>query len=93
MINWLSLAFNSLWILGLALALAAFSYASWQASLRKEKLGYRLRQPNIQNWLNIAFALFCFGLAGTSKTWWEIVLWFLLGLLFIGQVVSTRFKR
>ena len=39
MIDWFNLAANSLWILGCAIALAVLSYASWQASLRREKIG------------------------------------------------------
>ncbi len=92
MIDWLNLATNSLWILGCALALACFSYASWQAWLYKEKLRDRLRLPDIQRPLFIAGILFCAGLAATSKSLVEIVLWGILGVFLILELVFS-FRR
>jgi len=87
MIDWIDLVENTLWILGCALALATFSYASWQASLNHEKLGYRLGQRNIRIPTGIAFILFCIGLADTSRQWWEIGLWIILAILFFVQTI------
>jgi presenilin-like A22 family membrane protease len=86
MIDWIDLASNALWILGLAVALATLSFASWQASLYHEKLRARLRQPAIQIPLNLAGVLFCAGLAATSGRFFEIVLWIVLGIAFAVQV-------
>lgn len=87
MIDWINLVENSLWILGFALALATFSYASWQASRNHEKLGYRLGQKNIRIPTSIALLLFCMGLAATSRQWWEIGLWIILAILFFIQII------
>jgi hypothetical protein len=89
MIDWVNLAANSLWILGLALALAALSYASWQASLAREKLRTRLGQPGTQTVLNLAGVLFCAGLAASSVRMWEIVVWVVLAVLFLAQIVAA----
>lgn len=90
MIDWLNLAANSLWIVGLALALAVVSYASWEAAQSAEKLRARLAHPARQAALDFAGALFCLGLAATSASWWEKLLWGalagLFGLFFAGQL-------
>jgi len=61
MIDFLSLAANALWILGLALILAALSWAYWIAA-----------QENVR--FRVARALDG-GLAATARTGWEHVLW------------------
>jgi len=89
MIDWLNLIWNALWILGLAVGLATLSYASWEASIYKEKFSVRLRRSTPQAVLNLAGVLFCLGLAGTSRRWWEIGLWLLLGVSFIFQAITA----
>jgi hypothetical protein len=86
-IDWFNLAANSLWILAAAIALAAVSFASWEASLKKVKFRQQLNQSGYQAVLNIAGLMFCLGLAGTSGRWWEIVLWLLLSVWFAFQLV------
>ena len=93
MIDWFNLAANALWILGCALALGTFSYASFQASLRGEKLRTYLGRPAMQATIDLAGALFCAGLAATSKPAWQMALWAVLGVLFLVQMVfSLRHK-
>lgn len=89
MIDWPNLAFNTLWILGLALALVALSYASWEASVYHEKFRARLNRPPIQISLDLAGVLFCAGLAATSGKTYEVVLWAILGVAFAGQTVYS----
>jgi hypothetical protein len=93
MIDWLNLAFNALWIIACALALATLSYASWQASIAKEKTLTILKKPAYMATLNVAGLLFCAGLAGTSSATLEILLWSVLGVLFAVQVVLLAFKK
>lgn len=88
MIDWANLAANSLWILGCTLALATLSYASWEASVYKDKFTARLKKPAIQISLNLAGILFCAGLAATSSKTYEIILWSVLALLFLLQVAA-----
>jgi hypothetical protein len=93
MIDWFNLAGNALWILGCALALGTLSFASWQASIRNERLRHRLANSNIQAAFNAAGMLFCAGLAATSETTLEIVLWSVLGVLFLIQgILGVRQK-
>jgi hypothetical protein len=89
MIDWLNLAWNALWIAGLAVGLATLSYTSWEASVYKEKFSARLRRSAPQAALSLAGVLFCLGLAGTSQRWWEMGLWLLLGAGFVYQAVAV----
>lgn len=91
MIDWFNLVANSLWILGCAIALATLSYASWQASILKEKLRPRLDAPGTQRSLYLSGILFCAGLAGASDSTFEVILWAVLGFLFcLGLIQSIR---
>jgi small-conductance mechanosensitive channel len=93
MIDWFNLAANALWIIGLALALAAVSHASWQAAQHHEKLRTWLGQPSYQIYFDLAAVLFCLGMAATSRRVWEIILWSGLAVLFIAQAVVEKFVR
>ena len=89
MINWISLAANSLWILGLALGLAALSYASWAARLQAGTLRRQLQQAAYQRLITLAGALFCLGLTATAAAAWEMAVWALLTLAFMAQLALT----
>lgn len=77
---------NSLWIVGLAVLLAVLSWASWAASEEKMRLRSVLGRGGVQRVLNLGLFLFCAGLAATSRTWWEALLWGLLALAFVVQI-------
>lgn len=77
MIDWINLIGNSLWILGCALALAAFSHASWAASRQKEKLLSSLYRPVYQTILKLAAILYGMGMAVSAASKVEMALWLL----------------
>jgi len=85
MIDWVNLFFNSIWILGAALALAVFSMAYYQIQSRGEKLKKTLNTSRFAITLSIAGGLFCLGMTLTSNKWWEIGLWIILVGLFCFQ--------
>jgi hypothetical protein len=93
MIDWYGVFANSLWIMGLSFALATFSYASWQASLNHERTLTRLRHPEVLIAFSLSALLFCAGLAATSDTIFEIVIWSILGLLSLIQVYLLLRQR
>jgi len=74
---------NSLWLLGLAVLLAGLSWAGWVGQTARLRLRAVLGQPPIQRTLNLGLALFCAGLAASSRTWWERVLWGLLAAAWV----------
>ena len=93
MIDWANLAANALWIVGCAIALGTLSYASWEASVVKDKFTNRLKLPSYQIALNLAGFLFSAGLAWTSDTTLETVLWSILTVAFFAQMVAAYWRR
>ena len=53
MIDWWGVFSNAIWISGAALALAALSYASWEASVQHQRLRQALGRSSIQAALNM----------------------------------------
>jgi hypothetical protein len=93
MIDWYSLIANSLWIVGCALALAAFSYASWQASLYHQKLLAHLRSPGVLRAFSAAGVLFCLGLTALSDYGPWLFLWGILAFLLLLQFAFSFRQR
>jgi len=84
MIDFRSVAANALWILGLALILAALSWARWIAVRENVRFRVALRYPGVARALDGGLMLFCAGLAATARIGWERVLW---GVLAVGFLV------
>jgi hypothetical protein len=93
MINWTNLAANALWILGLSLALATLSHASWRASAQHQRLRERLKRSSVTIPLNLAGLFFSMGLAATSDRALEIALWLVLVAAFTVQTVLLILHR
>jgi succinate dehydrogenase hydrophobic anchor subunit len=92
-IDWFNLAANSLWILGCALALASFSYASWRASLTRVKLGDYLESSGVRQALYLAGLLFCVGLAILTVSLLGRILWAILSLAFGAGVILATLRK
>jgi hypothetical protein len=90
-IDWQSLFFNSFWILGLAILLAAFSYHYWVAQQAEVRLNEQLNTPPFQQLFWLSFVFIGVGLVGTSTAWWEMGIWLLFTLWSI--VNSVRLWR
>jgi hypothetical protein len=89
MIDWINLAFHALWILGCASALAALSYASWEATLLGVSLRSRLQQAAYAKAFNLSGFLIGLGAGGAVQSWWLKALWFILAGLFLLQTVAA----
>ena len=89
---WLVLA-NGLWILGLAVILAALSWASWVAHEQKRTFIRVLGQADSQRALCGGLALFCAGLAATGYRPWMQVIWGLLAAVWLGLFVWTFWRK
>ncbi len=89
LIDWAGVAKNALWILGLAVILAALSYVDWWAGVNHQRLTAALRTPVFQTPFNLGMTLFATGLASTSRSWWEIGAWSALLLLFAWQTITS----
>jgi hypothetical protein len=75
MINWQSVIFNSFWIFGLAVLLAAFSYYYWEATQYGRPLREQLSQAAFLRFFWLAILLVSIGLIGTSQQIWEMAVW------------------
>ena len=97
MINWFGVFHNALWIFGLAVVLAALSYADWRRRLAVPRVSFRkaLAEPGFQAAVSLGFTLFCAGLALSSTVWWQIAAWAALGLFFVwnGLTCLRRMKQ
>lgn len=95
MIDWLNLVANATWILGCAMALAAVSYAHWEARARGERLGSVLGRRQMQIVVYLAGVLFCAGAAAASQSVLEVILWLILVAFFASQVWGhwVRWRR
>ncbi|RMF35770.1 MAG: hypothetical protein D6759_04415 [Chloroflexi bacterium] len=84
---------NALWVVGLAIILAAFSYADWLA----HDWGVSSRQVLSSSIFWVPFstgmALVCLGLALVGRGGWERVVWAALALLFAGQGWTMKRSR
>lgn len=80
MIDWVALGFNALWMLGLAILLAAFSYHRWLAHEYGRALRDVLSQRSWKLTFTSAMLLVCGGVAGgIVERWWERMIWTALG--------------
>ena len=97
MIDWYGVFHNALWIFGLAIVLAALSYADWRRRLASPRVSFRkaLSEPGFQAAVSLGFTLFCAGLALGSTVWWQIVAWAALALFFVwnGLTCLRRMKQ
>jgi len=86
MVDWASLAFNGLWVLGAAVILAAFGFSCYEAERQAEPLRTRLSAQGFQLPLAMGMFLISLGAALLASPWWERLLWGLLCLASIGQL-------
>ena len=93
MIDWVNVAFNALWIAGLALILAAFSYHQWLAGETARRLRDVLSQPSWKLPFSAGMLLTCIGFSyGLAERWWEKTMWTALAAAYGWQLV-TVFRR
>lgn len=93
MIDWINLGSNALWIVGLSIALAALSYASWDASNHHESFRSSLKKPGLMMSLNLAGLFFSLGMAATASSILVIILWMILAITFAAQIVTAGLRK
>lgn len=92
LIDWARVARGALWIGGLSVALAAWSYAFWRARDRHVPLQQALARPRFQVTLNLGLAGFALGLAWGAATLWERLAWLALAIVFAWQAAGSLWK-
>ena len=94
MIDWVNIALNALWILGLSTILAAFSYHRWLAGETSRRLRDVLAQPSWRLPFTVGMALTCVGFGyGLAVRWWEKTIWTALALSYAWQFVMVLRHR
>ena len=93
MIDWYSVGFGALWILGLGLVTAALSFANYLASQQKRRFRQALEMPACRIMIDLGLVFFCVGLAGGVSAVWERLLWAVLALVFALQTWQARKMR
>ena len=89
MIDWLGIVFHSFWLLGAATLLAGFSYHWWVAAEENRPVRQQLNQTSFRLTAWIALLLIGIGLAGTSQTLWETILWIIISLFCLAQLIQV----
>jgi len=90
MINWLSVIANGLWVAGLSVILAALSYTRWLAGQAGRSWGAELSQPGSLRVCLAGLFLVGLGLAGTSRSTWQVALAVALLLGCVVALLSLR---
>jgi Zn-dependent membrane protease YugP len=93
MIEGSRLVFHALWIIGLALLLAAFSHAQWAAGLHRRSLRKTLWRPRCRLAMAFGLILFALGLMLTATAWWLRVAWVGIILLSLWEGVAAWRER
>jgi hypothetical protein len=91
MIDWYSVGFGALWIMGLGLVTAGLSLANFFGCTQIWKFRQALKMPAYRIMIGLGSVLFCLGLAGSVSTLWEHLLWAVLALIFALQ--SWRMRK
>jgi hypothetical membrane protein len=71
---------NALWILGLSVLLAVWSYASYEASRAGQKVRAKLDELGYALVIDAGLLLFLVGMATTEDRWWARALWIVMAL-------------
>ncbi len=82
MIDWVNVAFNAAWVLGLAVLLATLSHADWRRHCDKIRWRDVLSRASYHSLLNGGLVLVCLGLLGSGQGLLEKVLWGLMAIWF-----------
>ncbi|HSR32018.1 MAG TPA: hypothetical protein VLY63_15750 [Anaerolineae bacterium] len=87
MIDWWGVIHNSLWVTGLALALAVLSMVHYEARVDRVRLRKKLSERRFQLPFTVGMVLLCLGLLLSSRQWWQIIIWGLLTALSAGRAL------
>src|SRR5438477_5766834 len=94
MIDWINVALNALWVVGLSVILAAFSYHHWLAAESSRPLRDVLSRPSWTVPFSAGMALTCLGFGyGLGSRWWERAIWTALAIVFTYELLTNLRQR
>jgi hypothetical protein len=86
-IDWPALIRGAVWILGLSICLAAWSYATWWAGVHRVSWRRAVAMPIFTVPFFVGLALFSAGLAWGLDRLWMRVLWAVIGVWCVWEIV------
>lgn len=89
LIDWPALVRNALWVLGLSIVLAAWSYLSWLAARRAVRVWRAVDWPVFVVPASAGLMLFAASLAWGAVRAWERILWIILAAAFLAQMAQS----
>jgi sulfite exporter TauE/SafE len=93
-IDWYFVFTNSLWILGLSVVLAAFSYHHWLAGETGRRLREQFREPGWVMPFSAGMCLVGLGLGlSQSARWWERIAWLMLAGTFVWDGMARGYLK
>jgi len=96
LINWFNVFANSLWILGLSIAVTTFSYDTWYSYSKGKEKNTLPQHPDSQKIYFLAGGMICLGFALTSPGVIITIFWIGLSLLFyvlLGKQIFGKTKQ
>jgi hypothetical protein len=93
MIDWFYVAFQASWITGMSICLAVISIAIYSASQMKSTVKDIFRTKEYMFVIDLGVFIFCAGLCGLARVWWEGLLWGLLGSGFIFDIIWNKIEK
>jgi hypothetical protein len=89
--GWYLVAANGLWIAGLSVIVAAFSYHNWIARETGRRRRDLFNEPSWYRPRQLGMCLTCVGWGLSQPTRrWEVVLWLALGMWFASKLRRGR---
>ncbi len=85
MVDWKGMGETAIWVLGLAIVLAAWSWNEWWAHVHGHRLREVLGEARFQVPFSVGLFLLCVGMALTESVRWKAAVWVVLALLFAWQ--------
>ena len=80
---------NGLWVIGLSVLLAVWSWARYAASQAGVKTKVKLDEPRFAVALDGGLVLFVAGMAATEERWWARLIWIVMGIVVFIHAVQT----
>ncbi len=90
MFDFWQIAAHALWIFGLAVLLAVWSFGYYEAQQTGEPVLTYLSKPNYDLAIAIGLVMFFAGLTGADGRIWAKIIWGLLGIAVIAFLIYRR---
>ena len=90
MIDWYSVGFGTLWIIGLGFVVSVLSYANYKAIHLNRRFLQVLEMLSCRIMIDLGLVFICLGLTGSVSGTLERILWAVLGLIFSVRICQLR---